>query len=238
MENSILKNNREERIFASVLSDGKIRVTVPEGTEGAILRTYETSDKKTGSKYELVFTELVGKITKVGFREGTYGTNLEITLTKGSETPVVLSLGTASNYGEDAMKKLLNVDLNRAVKIVPFAFDDEKSGKKRKGVTIWQYNTETNKAERVENYFYDKEGKKNINGYPEPKKKITKSNPEGTLSKDQWKIYFAECREFLMDNVKERFNCEAETVSEDTSLKDFDDMVDEINDSVEVPKNF
>ena len=238
MNNSILKNNREERIFASVLSDGKIRVTVPEGTEGAVLRTYETSDKKTGSKYELVFTELVGKITKVGFREGTYGTSLEITLTKGDETPVVLSLGTASNYGEDAMKKLLNVDLNRAVKIVPFAFDDEKSGKKRKGVTIWQHNVETGKNERVENYFYDKEGKKNINGYPEPKKKITKSNPEGTLSKDQWKIYFAECREFLMDNVKERFNCEAETVSEDTSLKDFDDMVDEINDSVEVPEKF
>jgi hypothetical protein len=221
MENSILKNNREERIYATVLSDGKIRVSVPEGTEGAIKREYETSDKKTGVKYELVFTELIGKVTKVGFREGTYGTNLEITLEKNNETPVVLSLGTSSNYGEDAMKKIFNVDLTKAVKIVPFAFEDDK-GKKKKGVTIWQYNTELGKNERVENYFYDKEAKANINGYPEPKKKITKSNPEGKLSTDQWKIHFAECREFLMEQVREKFNIGNEQTVSDNDLANFD----------------
>jgi hypothetical protein len=41
-----------------------------------------------------------------------------------------------------------------------------------------------------------------------------------------------------MDNVKEKFACETETVSEDTSLRDFEDAVNEINAGAEVPEKF
>jgi hypothetical protein len=229
-----LKNTREDKIFASVLADGKIHVTVPEGTEGSVLRTYETSDGKTGSKNEMIYTELFGKIIKIGFFEGDFGKQFQVTVQDGKEKPVCLSLGTASNYGEDMMKKIFNVDMEKYVKIVPFSFEDDK-GKNKKGVTIYQLNEETKKQERVENYFYDKEKKCNVHDYPEPKKgKVTKANPEGKLTKDQWKIYFAECREFLVEKITEHFKLDE--VAESTD--DFDKQVDEINESAEVPEKF
>ena len=60
---------KEDKTYASILADGKIHITVPEGTPEASLRTYETSDGKSGSKWELVYTSIIGKITKVGFRD-------------------------------------------------------------------------------------------------------------------------------------------------------------------------
>jgi len=210
---------KEDRIFASVLADGKIHVTVPEGTEGAKVRKYKTSDDKEGSKTELVYTELIGKITKVDFREGEYGRQLQVTVEDGDEKPVVLSLSTSSNYGEDMMKKLINVDLNKVVKIVPYSFTDEK-GKSKKGITIWQHSDKTGKNEKLGNYFYDAEAKKNINGYPEPKKL------KKPLSKDQWKLYFGEAREFLVEKITEHFKITASEESTSQADKDFEDMVE------------
>lgn len=235
-----LKNTREDRIYAKVLADGKIHVTVPEGTEGAVLRNYETSDKKTGSVYELVYTQLVGKITKVGFYVGTYGRSIQVTVQEGDESPVVLSLGVTSNYGEDLMKKLLNIDMNKYVKIVPYSFQDKVTKKQRRGLTVYQKDAE-NKTIKVENYFWDSEAKKNINGYPAPKKdKITKTNPEGRLSEGKYKIYVAECQEFLIEKITEHFKLdEAEEASSDD---DFDKQVEEINNSseeeVKAPEKF
>ena len=182
---------KEDKTYASILADGKIHITVPEGTPEASLRTYETSDGKSGSKWELVYTSIIGKITKVGFRDGEYGSQLLVTLEDGKDKPVTLALATSSNFGEDMMKKLKNVDIERAVKIVPFTFTDD-NGKTKKGVTIWQHNKKTGKNEKVKNYYYDEEKKKNINGYPEPKPKNGKTVKDFT--KDQWKLYFGEVR--------------------------------------------
>ncbi len=202
---------KDDVIYASVLADGKIHVTVKEETPGAVKREYETSDKKKGVKYELVYSDLIGKITKVSFYEGDYGRQLQVTVTDGDEKPVVLSLSTSSNYGEDLMKKLMNVDLKKTVKIVPYSFVDDNK-KNKKGITIWQDN---GKGENVKigNYFYDPVKKQNINEYPEPKKQ------KKPLSKDQWKLYFGECREFLVEQITEHFKIE---VSEDKDgLDDF-----------------
>lgn len=198
----MLKNTREDSTFATVLSDGKIHINVPEGTEGAKVRKYKTSDGTEGSKTELVYNELIGIITKVDFYEGEYGMNLQVEVTDGEEKPVVLSLATSSSYGEDMMKKLPNVDLSKRVKIVPFAFIDDKK-KNKKGVTIWQHVKDGEKAEKITNYFYDAEKKENVNGYPNPKK--TKK----PFTKDQWKLYFGECREFLIEKLTDIFKIEA-----------------------------
>jgi len=196
-----LTNKSDDRKFISILADGKMHMTVPEGTPGAVVRTYETSDGKTGQKTEMTYTELIGFIKGVSFMDGEYGTNFQVTVQDddGSE-PICLSLGTASNFGEDFMKKILAVDMEKKVKIVPFSFDDEKTGKKKKGVTIYQKNAE-GKSIRVPNFFYDAEVKVNINGYPEPKM------PKGkkTLSKDEWKAYFMTARLFLIEKITEHF---------------------------------
>lgn len=183
---------KEDVEYASVLADGNFHVAVPEGTEGAKIRKYKTSDGTEGTKTELVFSELIGKITKVNFRDGDYGRQLQITVVDGDNKPVILSISTSSNYGEDMMKKLLNVDLEKPVKIVPYSFVDEKK-KNKKGITIWQG------EQKLKNYFYDEEKKEIINGYPEPKKL------KKPLSKDQWKLYFAEAREFLVEEVSKKF---------------------------------
>lgn len=194
-----LKNSANNDKYLSILSDGTIRISVPEGTEGAIKREYETSDGKVGVKHELVYTEVSGMITKVAFFDGEYGKLLQLTIVDGDEEPLVLSVSTASNYGEDLMKKLPNVDLNKPVVLVPYSFEDEK-GKKRKGVTVRQDEV------KIENYYYDAETKKNIHGYPAfPKKKMTT---------EDWKLFFLQARIFLTEQIVKIFKIEEKQTSE------------------------
>lgn len=212
----------EDRIFALVLADGKIHVTVPEGTEGAKVRKYKTSDDKEGQKTELVYKDLVGKISKIEFRDSNFGRQLYVTVTDGDEKPVCLCLSTSSNYGEDMMKKLMNVDMEKPVKIAPYSFTDDK-GKTKKGVTLTQHNGK--EMVKITNYFWDAKKEKVTNGYPEPKM------PKGkkTLSKDQWKLYFGEAREFLVETLTEHFRLDETPSATD---QDLDDMVDEASKSL------
>lgn len=172
-------------------SDGTLRLTVPEGTEGAVYREYETSDGKKGSKWELIFKSLCGKITNMQMFEGDYGKNLLVTLayTGGEDT---ISFNTTTPFGEDFMKKLPNINLDEFVTIAPYNFTDD-NGKVRKGVTVTQGDV------KLSNYFYNPEEKKNLHGYPEP------DGDTGRYDKDDWKIYFTQCRKFLVKNVEEKF---------------------------------
>lgn len=217
----MLKKGSDDVTFASVLADGKIHISVPEGTEGAIVRKYETSDGKEGSKIEMVYKELIGKITKINFYEGDFGRQLQVTITDKGES-IVLSLGTSSNYGEDMMKKLMNVDLDKKVKIVPYSFLDDKK-KSKKGITIWQM--EDGEAVKIANYFYDADKKKNIHGYPEPKE----PKKGKVISKDQWKLYFGEVREFLVETLTEHFKIE-ESAGQSNSNSNIDDLAEDDED--------
>lgn len=182
-------------------SDGTLRLVVPEGTEGAVFREYETSDGKKGSKWELVFKSLSGVISNMQFHDGDYGRNLMVTLAyDGGEDTI--SLPTASPFGEDFMKKLPNLDLKEVVEIAPFSFQDEKTGKIRRGVTVKQAGKEW-KDDKVPNFFYKAgpEGSRgeNINGYPTPEGDTSK------YTKDDWKIYFLQARKFLTGYVEEKY---------------------------------
>lgn len=185
-------------IYASVLADGKIHVSVPEGTEGAVLREYETSTGEKGSKWEFVYDRLSGIITGIAFYEGDFGNQLQVTISDGEEKPVMLSLSTASNFGEDLMKKIPAIDFSKKVILSPYAMEDEKTGKIKKGISVIQ------EDKKIQNYFYDFHEKKNINGYPEPKFKVDKKTGENKpFSKDEWKLYFGECRVFLTEYITE-----------------------------------
>lgn len=183
-------------------SDGTLRLVVPAGTEDAVLREYETSDGKEGSKWELVFKSLSGKITNIQKYEGDYGLNLMVTLAyEGGEDTI--SIGAATPFGEDFMKKLPNIDLESYVEIAPYAFTDDRTGKQKKGMTIKQ----TGKGwtqDKVPNFFAEapkEEGGRwtNINGYPDPEGDSTK------YTKDDWKIYFMLARKFLVKHTEENF---------------------------------
>lgn len=205
---TMLKNTKSDLKYVSILSDASMRLPVTEDTEGAVKRDYETSDGKTGSKFELVFTELSGKIDKVAFFDGEYAKLLQLTFINPEdeeEEPLILSVSTGSTFGEDIMKKLLSIDMEKPVRFVPYSFDDEKTKKNKKGVTIYQ------DEEKVKNFFYDEETKKVCNGYPE----VPAGHGKKPVSKDEWKIYFAQARLFMINTITEKFELEVE--ARDTS---------------------
>lgn len=217
----MLLNTREDKLYVSVLSDGKLHMTVPEGTVGAVKREYETSDGKSGYKWEQVFTELSGIISGVSFFDGDFGKSIQIVITDGNEKPVVLSLATASNYGEDMMKKLLSIDINKPVKIIPYNFEDSNK-KSKKGITIYQ------DGQKVKNYFYDDVSKMNTNGFPEPTSK--------TLSKEEWKMYFLQIRIFLINKITEHFGIlNSKNNSNSDSNSDLEILVNEFKEDDDVP---
>lgn len=179
----------DEKKFVSILSDGSLRLPVVEGTEGAIKREYEMSDKTMGVKHELVFKSLSGVITDIAFFEGDFGKLIQVTFfDKEAEVEAqefVLSIGTATNFGEDLLKKLPSVDLTKEVTLTPYSFEDDR-GKTRRGVTLLQ------DGEKITNFFYDIEKKKNINKYPDPE------GDTKTYDSDDWKMYFTKARKFLV----------------------------------------
>lgn len=215
-----LKNNPHEAadtIFATVLADGKIHVSVPEGTEGAVLREYETSDGKVGKKWEHVYTEVSGLIQKVDFKEGDYGINLIVVIGDDEEEKsITLSLSTDGTYGEDMMKKLPNIDLKRPVTLMPYSFDNER-GKKQRGISVIQKDKKGADT-KIPGFYYDTEKKAPTNGYP--KVPVAKKGAK-TLTKTEWRKYFSEARDFLIEDITERFKITAEESEADKEYKKF-----------------
>lgn len=190
-----LKNTKQDNSYLSILADGTLRMSVPEFTEGSVRRDYETSDGKTGTKHELVFTEVSGLITGISFHEGEYGKSINLTIEDGEDKPVVLQVQTGSNFGEDLMKKLPAVDLSQPVRLAPYSFTDKDTGKSKKGVTVYQNDT------KINNFFQEGTGKesKMLHGYPE----VPAGHGKKPVSKDEWKAYFMQCRIFMTNYIEE-----------------------------------
>ena len=173
---------REEKIYANIISDGSIRVRSSESDPEAVRRDYELKDGTKGTKFERVYNELSGLITGISFYDGDFGKTLHVTVTD-DEMPVILSMSMSSNYAEDLLKKIPNLDLLKPVVLKPYSFEDDKK-KLRKGISLVQ------DEKKIQNFFYDAEKKTVLHGFPEidPKKKY---------DKDDWKIYFMTTRKFL-----------------------------------------
>jgi hypothetical protein len=194
---------RQEGNFVSILADGLFHLTATEETEGAVKREYETSDGKKGEKWELVYSELSGKISKVEFRDGNFGRSLQITVLDGEEDPVIISTGASGNFGMDIMKKLPAVNLEEEVKFVPYSFKDDK-GKIKRGMTIYQ------DEEKIPNFYYDEVKKENKFDFPEiDTAKLKKKK------KNYWKGYFLEVEEFLVDDITKRLKIEKSDIDKE-----------------------
>lgn len=185
-----LTKTQEKKNYVSILSsDATLRMVVPTGTPDSVVRTYETSDGKTGTKTELVFNKMSGKITDISFFDGDFGKLLQLDITDDAGT-LTLSVNTAQNYGEDLMKKIPSLDLSKGVEFAPYSFIDD-NGKTRKGVTV------TQEGKKIQNFFYDIANKKNLYDYPTP----TGSEKD----KDDWKVYFIQARKFLVAYIEKNF---------------------------------
>lgn len=191
----MLLNTKQDNKFVVILADGTLRLSVPEGTEGSVVRKFENSKGEKMIKHEMVYTELSGMITNISFRDGEYGKSLQLTISENGEDDIVLSILTSSPFGEDMLKKILNIDMTKRVRLVPYSFLDDNS-KSRKGITVYQ------DGNKIKSYFQEGEGKEtvNINGYPDaPKAKAGK-----TISSDEWKLYYGQARLFMINFIEEK----------------------------------
>lgn len=222
---------RQKEDFYNVLADAKFHFVVDEGTEGAVRREYTIKGKdgdadSIGVKHELLYSALSGKITKVAFHEGDFGKNLLITLKDGDETFVV-SLGTASNFGEDMLKKLLNINMDEPVRLVPYSLKDAKTGKDKRGITVYQGQDAEGKfltgdENKVQSHFHqwDEVTKTStpLHGFP----KVPVAKKRKVLSKDEWKIWFTQCRLFMIDFIEEKLGLDSVSDEEKAANKAFD----------------
>jgi len=183
-----IEMSRKSESYWNVLADGKFHCTVPEGTPGEVKREYETSDGKKGVKNELQAQAITGKITNIDIYDGDYGKQLKISL--GDD--VVVSLNTETFFGEDFMKKLPNIDIEKDVRLAPYAFEDAETKKQKKGITIYQGDV------KIQDYYHKKDGEKWVeaNGYP---KLPAKSKDWDT---EDWKVWFIQARKYLLSEVE------------------------------------
>lgn len=181
--------------YVTILSsDGTFRLSVPEGTEGAVTRDWEVGEK-SGTKHELVFQALSGKITNVEFSEQDFGTLLQVEITDEAG-PLVISTSASNNFGIDLMKKLPSLDLEKEYRLSPYTIEKE-NGKTAKGVSIIEGTKYDKEASKVPNFFWDAKKESTTEGFPEPKGDTEK------YTKNKWKAYFGEVEDFLIDYTKE-----------------------------------
>jgi len=173
--------------------DGSFRTKCEKDHPEAIAREYETKDKVKSVKYELKYSALFGRIENIFFKDGDFGKSVNIVLEPNDDgVNPIIQLGTGTNYGEDFLKKLPNVDLEKPVRLMPYAFTTE-DGKERRGITITHTNADTQKfTDKVEGFFYDAEAKTAKNGYPSP------MGDTKSYDKEDWKIFYLQARKFLI----------------------------------------
>lgn len=186
-----LKNTTPVRIFANIISDGSIRVKSDESNPSAVRRDYEFRDGTKGTKFEMVYTELSGIITDISFYEGEYGKSLWVVFSDNGKK-ITLSMALSSNYAEDFLKKLPAIDLSKEVTVKPFSFEDKKTKKIKKGISVSQG------MKKITNFFIDSD-KKLLYGFPEP----PKMEKGKKIDSDDWTIYFTTCRKFLQSYTEE-----------------------------------
>lgn len=195
---ALQEKSESNKTFATIISDGSIRVRVEEGTQGAVQREYETADGKKGLKFEKVYKSINGKIESIKFKDTDFGQFIDIEI-----DDVILSLNTNGSFATDLMKKLPKVDLTKEVDLYPYSFLGD-NGKNMKGITVRQ------DGEKVTSHFWD--GEKSTNGIPEMEKNDRK------ISKDEWKIFFLNEKMFLIKFLEE--NVIPNVVTREKSFKE------------------
>ena len=153
------------------------------GQKNAIIREYETSDKKTGTKYELSFMDWTGRIQDIRVKDTQFGEIMEIDM-----GDAVINIVVKARYFGDFMAKLPNIKINEEVTLHPYDF--EVDGKRKTGISIVQ---EKLSEDKVLSYYWNDTDKKACNGIPMPPKK--------NMSKDDWVVFFIAQANFYKETL-------------------------------------
>lgn len=221
----MLEQTSTNREYISVKAGGKFHKSVPVGTPGAVLREGVLKDGSTFSKTELIYDAVSGKVKEVGIFEGKFGTSLNLTMTEGGKE-VVVSFSTLDKFGEDMMHKVLNIDLNKTVRIVPYSM--EVDGKTRNGVTVYQDDKKITSAFKVYNEISGKTT--SVAGFPEFPVAVGTKKP----SKEDYQIYNMQARKFMIEKINEKFSNEvaeepkAPVSTSGIDMSEFDNSVEEM----------
>lgn len=189
------RERKDQNEYVSILADGSFRLSVPEGTEGAVVREYETSEGMKATKNELVLQAISGKVTKVDFVTTNYGTLLQITVSDEGQD-LIISTGTSSNFGTDLMKRLPSFDFSKNYRFAPYSFTND-DGKNVRGVSIIEGLTFVKDASKIPNFFWDAKKEKVLHDFPQPKGDTKK------YTKNRWKSFFGDVEDFLIEYIKD-----------------------------------
>lgn len=226
-----LEKASSDRVFLSIVQ-GSLRQSVPEGTPDAVKRDWEAGGEK-GTKYELVYKAITGRITKVDFFDGDSAgrkfQNINITVDIGADKPHVISVGVGTRYGQDIMKKLPNVQFGDEVRIRPYSFQPEGEDKTVTGVEITHKDAGGEFNKKVSSFFHKKEGDRwqSTNGFPVPE------GDTADYTSDDWDIFYKQCRRFLVNYTKEHVIPKVES-QEPSPPQEFDNGI-EMDENVEPP---
>jgi len=182
---------------------GNLAQKVSKDTEGAKLRKWEKDGKKY-SKWELLYSNVTGKIQGLKFKDTEFGEVCEINL-----GDVILTLNTSHRYFQDFACKVMSADLKKEITLHPYDFETDE-GKRMMGISVQQ------DGEKLENFFYD--GEKKVHGFPE-----VGEEKKNKLKKNYWKGYIAEVTAFLteqLENLNISIHPEEPPKEEDVNIDD------------------
>jgi len=165
---------------------GNLMQKSTEDNPEAVKREWKDDDGNIKVKYEVVYSKVSGIITGVEFKTGDFGEQAIIKMSDVDEK-IHIYMPTGSRYFSDFAKKLPNIDLTQEIEIMPYDFEGEK-GKPVKGMSVKCCGV------KVMSYYYD--GKKTINGLPQPDKDWK------SYDSDDWKIFFMKEKKFLKKAVQ------------------------------------
>lgn len=116
--------------FATVTKRGFVE-RVDENTAGAVARKLEKGDNIGKVVYELINTQIIGRLLKVERKDSDlYGASYEIhvdTSYNGNDEKYVIGLKRNSGVARNLIKQLVNIDTNKDVKFI-HRFEEPQAG--------------------------------------------------------------------------------------------------------------
>lgn len=115
------------------VSDGQFVKRVKEPTEASQSRV----NKNGVTVHEERYKALTGTIVSVEIRENDYGKDWSFKMVH-EEGAYVIQMPYGSRYATDLAKRFRNIRQGEAVRLMPWSLIDDKTGKKRSGLAVYQ----------------------------------------------------------------------------------------------------
>lgn len=115
------------------VSDGQFVKRVKEPTEASQSRV----NKNGVTVHEERYKALTGTIVSAEIRESDYGKDWSFKMVH-EEGAYVIQMPYGSRYATDLAKRFRNIRQGDAVRLMPWSLIDDKTGKKRSGLAVYQ----------------------------------------------------------------------------------------------------